>query len=279
MPLYLRIAPETYLKRCIAGGFDRVYEFARSFRNEGMDPSHLQDFTLLEYYAAYWNYEDNMAFTERFIKHTLEQIMGSLQITYGDVAIDFGRKWPRVSLNDLILEDAKIDVSKCRKDRDLRAEIKSRGIEIEDMEKMGFGALVDALYKKQSRPKIIDPLFVVHHPIELSPLARRNDQNPSITDRFQLVVKGWEIVNAYSELIDPIDQRDRLQAQMTLHRRGDSEAMVMDEDFLLAMEHGMPPISGWGMGVDRFICLLTGQENLRDVILFPLMKPIEGTQD
>ena len=143
---------------------------------------------------------------------------------------------------------------------------------------MGFGTLTDNLYKKVSRPKIINPLFIIHHPIELSPLARRSDENPNITDSFQLVINGWEIVNAYSELIDPIDQRERLESQMRLHNRGNSEAMVMDEDFLMAMEHGMPPISGWGMGIDRLICLLTGQENLRDVILFPLMKPRENLE-
>jgi lysyl-tRNA synthetase class 2 len=142
---------------------------------------------------------------------------------------------------------------------------------------MGFGALVDNLYKKVSRPNIDGPLFIVQHPIELSPLARRSDANPAVTDRFQLVVKGWEIVNAYSELIDPLDQRERFEEQMKLRKKGDTEAMVMDEDFLAAMEHGMPPMSGWGMGIDRFVCLLTGQENLRDVILFPLMKPDEAT--
>jgi len=275
LPLYLRIAPETYLKRCIAGGFDRVYEFARSFRNEGMDPSHLQDFTILEYYVAYWNYEDNMRFTERLVKHVLEEVEGSLQLTNGDTTINFGGEWPRISIRDLILKDIQIDISKFISPKELRAEIKRRGIEVQDMEKMGLGTLVDNLYKKVSRPRIIDPVFITHHPIELSPLARRNDQNLNDTDRFQLVVNGWEIVNAYSELVDPIDQRERLEAQMKLHNRGDTEAMVMDEEFLTALEHGMPPISGWGMGVDRFICLLTGQENLRDVILFPLMKPLE----
>ena len=273
MDLYLRIAPETYLKRCIAGGFERVYEFARSFRNEGMDPSHLQDFTMLEYYVAYWNYEDNMRFTERMIKHVLQAIEGSLSIHYGEHTIDFDMDWPRISIHDLIERDTGIDISSYHDEKGLRGEIENRGIEIQDMDKMGFGTLIDNLYKKVSRPKIVNPLFIIHHPIELSPLARRNDQNPSITDRFQLVVNGWEIVNAYSELVDPVDQRERLEKQMQLHNRGDSEAMVMDEDFLTAMEHGMPPVSGWGMGIDRFVCLLTGQENLRDVILFPLMKP------
>jgi lysyl-tRNA synthetase class 2 len=274
LDLYLRIAPETYLKRCIAGGFDRVYEFARSFRNEGLDPTHLQDFTLLEFYAAYWNYEDNMKFTELLIKHVLQKINGTLKLSYGDKVIDFEKKWNRVTLRDLLLKDTGIDYRIYKSEEALRNAISKKGIEIQDIESMSFGALVDNLFKKISRQKIIDPIFIIQHPIELSPLARKNDNDSGITDRFQLVVNGWEIVNAYSELVDPVDQRVRLEEQAMLHRRGDSEAMVMDEDFLIAMEHGMPPISGWGMGVDRFICLLTNQENLRDVVLFPLMRPV-----
>jgi lysyl-tRNA synthetase class 2 len=276
MDLYLRIAPETYLKRCIAGGFEKVYEFARSFRNEGLDPSHLQDFNLLEYYVAYWNYEDNMRFTEELVKHVLGEVNGSLVLTYGEKAIDFGKVWERLPLRDLIKRDTGIDFTDFKNDVELRKEIKNRGIEIQNMDGMGFGTLVDNLYKKVSRPNIDGPLFIVQHPIELSPLARRNDANPAVTDRFQLVVNGWEIVNAYSELIDPLDQRERFEEQTRLRKKGDTEAMVMDEDFLTAMEHGMPPMSGWGMGIDRFVCLLTNQENLRDIILFPLMKPEEG---
>ena len=274
LDLYLRIAPETYLKRCIAGGFEKVYEFARSFRNEGLDPSHLQDFTLLEYYAAYWNYEDNMWFTEDLVKHVLMDVNGSLELVIGDKKINFDHKWRRVPMRTLIQEATGIDIGEFSSARDLKKEIESRDIEIHGINSMGLGAMIDNLFKKVSRPTIKEPLFVIHHPIELSPLARRNDNNPAVTDRFQLVVNGWEIVNAYSELIDPIDQRERLKEQAELHRSGDSEAMVMDEDFLTAMEHGMPPISGWGMGVDRFVCLLTNQENLSDVILFPLIKPI-----
>lgn len=273
LDLYLRIAPETYLKRCIAGGLDRVYEFARCFRNEGLDPSHLQDFTMLEYYAAYWNYEDNMRFTQRLITQVLKELYGSLRIGVGKQQIDFSGEWNRLSIRDLILRDTGIDYALSDGEQDLKNKIQAKGIEIEDMEKMGYGALVDSLFKKVCRPNIAGPLFITHHPIELSPLARKNDQDPGITDRFQLVVNGWEIVNAYSELVDPEDQRARLHAQAALRSKGDSEAMVMDEEFLTAMEHGMPPISGWGMGIDRFVCLLTGQENLRDVVLFPLMKP------
>ena len=273
LDLYLRIAPETYLKRCIAGGFEKVYEFARSFRNEGLDPSHLQDFTMLEYYAAYWNYEDNMRFTENLIKHVLEEVNGSLNLVFGEKGLNFNKEWRRVPMRDIIKETTGIDYTLFPNAEDLRKELIKRNIEIQDVETMGFGSIIDSIFKKTVRPEIIDPLFIIHHPIELSPLARRNDSNPMITDRFQLVVNGWEIVNAYSELIDPVDQRERLEEQARLHSKGDAEAMVMDEDFLTAMEHGMPPISGLGMGIDRFVCLLTNQENLRDIILFPLMKP------
>ncbi len=273
LDLYLRIAPETYLKRCIAGGFEKVYEFARSFRNEGLDPSHLQDFTMLEYYAAYWNYEDNMRFTENLIKHVLEEVNGSLNLVFGEKVLNFNKEWRRVPMRDIIKETTGIDYSLFSNAEDLRKELIKRNIEIQSVETMGFGSIIDSIFKKAVRPEIIDPLFIIHHPIELSPLARRNDSNPMITDRFQLVVNGWEIVNAYSELIDPVDQRERLEEQARLHSKGDAEAMVMDEDFLTAMEHGMPPISGLGMGIDRFVCLITNQENLRDIILFPLMKP------
>lgn len=275
LPLFLRIAPETYLKRCIAGGFDRVYELARSFRNEGMDPSHLQDFTLLEYYAAYWNYRDNMRFTQQLITHVLREVKGGLKLDYQGRTIDFEGDWEVVSLRDLLLRDTGIDIDRHPDAASLREEVRRRGIDLQDLESMGHGALIDNLYKKVSRPGLVGPLFLIHHPIELSPLARRSDHNPRVTDRFQLVVNGWEIVNAYSELVDPLDQRGRLEEQAGLRRGGDREAMAMDEDFLTAMEHGMPPMSGWGLGVDRFICLLTDQENLRDVILFPLMKPVE----
>jgi lysyl-tRNA synthetase class 2 len=230
---------------------------------------------MLEYYAAYWNYEDNMRFTEELIKHVLRETHGSLQLSYQGTKIDFSGEWPRVPIGDLIAADTGIDIQKYETEEELRREIVGKGIEIEDIDQMAMGALIDNLYKKISRQKIVNPLFIIHHPIELSPLARKNDTDPSVTDRFQLVVNQWEILNAYSELIDPLDQRERLERQMRLHRRGDTDAMVMDEDFLRAMEHGMPPISGWGMGIDRFICLLTDQENLRDIILFPLMKPRE----
>ncbi|MEM7167856.1 MAG: lysine--tRNA ligase [Planctomycetota bacterium] len=273
LPLYLRIAPETYLKRCIVAGFDRVYEFSRVFRNEGMDPSHLQDFTMLEYYSAYWNYIDNMNFTETLIRDTLEKCLDTLEVEVGGEKVDFAQDWPRRGLTELIDEHAGIDVGKYAEAGALREAITDKKIHLDGIEKFGRGALIDQLYKKVCRPKLTQPVFVTSHPIDLSPLARRNDDQPEISDRFQLVVRGWELLNAYSELVDPIDQRQRLEEQAQLNAGGDDEAMVMDEDYLLAMEHGMPPISGWGMGIDRFVALVTGAENLRDVVLFPLLKP------
>lgn len=275
---YLRIAPETYLKRLIVGGFERVYEFARCFRNEGIDPSHHQEFTMLEYYAAYWNYKDNMRFTEELFAHFIKQLFGSLETFYRGMRIDWTPPWPRKSLRQVILEDSGIDIDESRSAEELRNRIKQKKIPVSDVphfDHLGRGNLIDALYKKVSRPKLIQPTFILEYPLDLSPLARRNDKNPDLTDRFQLVVNTWEVVNAYSELVDPVDQRKRLEEQAKLKAKGDVEAMEMDEDYLVAMEHGMPPVSGWGMGIDRMVALLTEQENLKDVIFFPLMKPLE----
>lgn len=273
MPVFMRIAPETYLKRAVVGGLDRVFEFARCFRNEGMDPSHLQDFTMLEYYCAYWNYEDNMRFTEKLVQHVLQELFGSLELTIGERTIDFSGNWPRVTFRELLIKDAGIDINDFPDSASLLAEMKSKGHHVENAENLGRGNLIDQLYKLTSRPALIDPVFVTQHPIDLSPLARRNDEDPTIADRFQLLINGWEVVNAYSELVDPLDQRSRLEEQSALKDGGDEDAMEMDEDYLAAMEFGMPPISGWGMGIDRLCALITNQDNLRDVVLFPLMKP------
>lgn len=277
--VFLRIAPETYLKRAIVGGFERVYEFAKCFRNEGIDPSHLQEFTMLEYYAAYWNYEDNMDFTEKLITHIIKEVVGDYKLPCRDrdgneQMIDFTPPWPRLKFVEIIEKDCGINILDYYGDADkLRAEIKKKGIEIEKVQTMGYGNLCDALYKKVSRPKLIQPCFVTKHPVDTKPLARRNDEDPRLADTFQVLVNTWEILNAYSELVDPVDQRERLLKQAEARAHGDEEAMPMDEDYLLAMEHGMPPISGWGMGIDRFTAILTNQDNLKDTVLFPLMKP------
>jgi lysyl-tRNA synthetase class 2 len=274
--VFLRIAPETYLKRAIAGGFEKVFEFARSFRNEGVDASHLPDFTLLEYYCAYWNYVDNMNFTEKLMKHTFEAINGSLTLEYNGQKISFEGDWPRVTFRDIIMKDCGIDIDKFETRDTLLAEIQRAGITFEDdvdADKAGRGTLVDLLYKKVSRPAMINPVFVTHHPLDLSPLARRSDTNPNVVDRFQLVINGWEVVNAYSELVDPQDQAERFKQQAEARAHGDTETMDVDYDFLKCMEFGMPPISGWGMGVDRVVALLTNAQTLRDVVLFPLLRP------
>jgi lysyl-tRNA synthetase class 2 len=276
LEVFLRIAPETYLKRLVVGGYERVYEFARCFRNEGMDPSHLQDFTMLEWYAAWWNFEDNMRYTEGLLREVLGRLLGAGPLEVRGRRIDLSGEWPRVRLADLVEERTGIRVREHPGADDLRRAIAAKGIAIEDAAKMGWGSLVDALYKKACRPHLDGPVFLVGHPIELSPLARRNDADPGAADRYQLVVAGWEIVNAYSELVDPVDQRERLAAQARARAGGDEEAMEMDEDYLLAMEHGMPPISGFGMGIDRVLALFAGADNLRDVVFFPLVRPLDA---
>lgn len=274
--VYLRIAPETYLKRLVVGGFTHVYEIARNFRNEGISPVHLQDFTMIEGYSAYWNYEDNMRLMRDMILYVLEHVFGTYEIQIGDHLIDFSQEWPVVTFRDLILKDAGLDINAYPDGPSLLAAIRAKGIQLEheNLEALGKGNLIDVLYKKVSRPKIIAPTFLTAHPIELSPLARRNDSDPSIADRFQLLVDGAEIINAYSELVDPVDQRQRLEEQAGLRSQGDEEAMPLDHDYLRAMEYGMPPISGWGMGIDRLLQVLLDLPNIRDGVLFPLMRPL-----
>ncbi|MGE3278875.1 MAG: lysine--tRNA ligase [Candidatus Altimarinota bacterium] len=278
---FLRIAIETPQKEALVGGFERTFEIGKVFRNEGMDPSHLQEFTMCEHYAAYWNYEDNMSFTEEMFHYLLDQTLRTRVVQIPDRdgklhEVDFGKPWKRVSMRDLIKEDCGIDINQHDSAESLLKEIKRQKIEIDGIDKLGRGNMIDQLYKKVSRPKLIQPTFLMQHPVDLSPLARRNDENPEIVDRFQLVVNGWEVVNAYSELVDPVDQAGRFEQQSEAKKAGDEEAHGKDDEFVKAMEHGMPPQSGWGMGIDRIVALLTQQANLKDVVLFPLMKPEHG---
>lgn len=280
--LYLRIAPETYLKRAIVGGFTKVFEIARCFRNEGMDQTHLQDFTMIEGYGAYLNYEDNMNFLKGMLQTIIQNIFGTLEIQVGDKMVDLSGEWERISFRDLILRYIDIDIDVYNTKESLLQKIKDEQLVIESetpLENLGFGNLVDQLYKKVARPHIVNPIFLIKHPTELSPLARANDENPKVTDRFQLVINGAEIINAYSELVDPQEQENRLLEQARLKANGDEEAMPMDYDYIEAMEYGMPPISGWGMGIDRIVQLLTNSENIKDVILFPLMRPKEEQKE
>ena len=274
--VYLRISPELTLKKLIIGGFNNVYEVARDFRNEGMDANHLQDFTMVEGYSAYWNYQDNMKFLKEMILYIIKNAYdGSLKIQIGENLIDFDGEWPVVTFRELILKDCGIDIDKFKTASELLTEIRNKKIELEaeNIESLGRGNLIDQLYKKVSRPKIISPTYLIAHPIDLSPLARSNDENPDLTDRFQLIVNGQEIINGYSELVDSIEQEKRLIAQSELKAQGDEEAMSIDHEYIRAMEYGMPPISGWGLGIDRFMQFLTSSPNIRDVVLYPLMRP------
>ena len=274
--LYLRIAPETYLKRAIVGGFTKVFEIARCFRNEGMDATHLQDFTMIEGYCAYYNYKDNMKFLREMLQSIIMKFFGTLTIAIGDKQVDLSGEWEIVSFRDLILRYCDIDIKVYNTKELLLNKIIEEKIEIDSetpLENLGYGNLVDQLYKKVARVHVVSPIFLTEHPTDLSPLARANDDNPEITDRFQLVINGAEIINAFSELVDPQEQEKRLLEQAELKAQGDDEAMPMDYDYIGAMEYGMPPISGWGMGIDRIVQLLTNSDNIKDVILFPLMRP------
>ncbi|MCA1054143.1 lysine--tRNA ligase [Rossellomorea aquimaris] len=274
--LNLRIAPETYLKRLIAGGFTKVFEVAKCFRNEGISPQHLQEFTMVEGYAAFWNYEDTMKLMREMVLYLLEQTFSTTTISISGQMIDFSQEWEVVSFRELILENTGIDIHLVPTPADLIDEIESRNIQLEhaDLHALGRGNLIDLLYKKTCRPRLIKPTFLTQHPIDLSPLARANDEDPNVTDRFQLVVNGAEIINAYSELVDPIEQRRRLEVQALLKSNGDAEAMEMDEDYVTAMEYGLPPISGWGFGIERLLMVLTDQDTIKDCVLFPLTRKL-----
>ena len=275
--LYLRISHELPLKTLIVGGFDRVFEIGKAFRNEGMDVSHLPEHTHLEHYAAYWNYEDNMDFIEKMFRHLFEKLGLSSNIKMEDgTMIDCSFPWPRLNFVELVKKETGIDIMEYDKAEELRAEIKKKEIQFEGMDAMSLSGLVDNLYKKVVRPKLVNPVFLYHYPTHLQPLARRNDGDAGIVDQLQLVINGWEIVKAYSELVDPVDQEQRFVEQARNKEMGEEETMEIDHDYIKAMSYGMPPISGLGMGIDRLVALLLGKSNLRDVVLFPLLRPDEG---
>lgn len=278
LDVYLRIAPETYMKRSVVAGIPKVYEIARCFRNEGMDATHLQDFTMIEAYQSYYNYEDNMKLIQNMLQTIIFKLYGTLNIQVGDKMVDLSGEWPRVSFRELIIKHANIDIDEYNTKEKLLQKIIDEKIELDSetpIENLGFGNLVDYLYKKVARPHMLGPVYLTEHPTSLSPLARANDERPEITDRFQLVINGAEIVNGFSELVDPQEQEKRLLEQAEMKANGDEEAMDMDYDYIGAMEYGMPPISGWGMGIDRLIQLLTNSDNIKDVVMYPLMRPNE----
>ncbi len=280
--LVLRISHELPLKMMIVGGFEKIFELGKAFRNEGIDPSHLPEHTHLEHYSAYWDFEDNIKFTEEMFDYFLDNVFEKREFEIED---KFGKKhqvkfetpFKRVSYIEEIKKASGIDIMDYDRgdERRLLTVIKEKGYQFEDMDKMLMPTLVDNLYKKLVRPFIINPTVVFDYPKYMQPLARVNDKDERKVDQFQLVVAGWEVVKAYSELVDPVDQKERFLEQEKAKDLGDQDAMSGDDEYIISMEHGMPPISGWGMGVDRVITLLTGQNNLRDLVYFPLIRPRE----
>ncbi|MDL2282297.1 lysine--tRNA ligase [Parabacteroides sp. OttesenSCG-928-G06] len=270
IPLYLRIANELYLKRLIVGGFEGVYEFSRNFRNEGMDRTHNPEFTVMEFYAAYKDYNWMMDFTERMLEKICVDVNGTTKIMMGDKEIDYKAPYPRVTMIDSIKHFTGVDINGMDENQ-LREVCKQLGVEQD--ETMGKGKLIDAIFGDKCEGNYIQPTFIIDYPIEMSPLTKKHRNNPELTERFELMVNGKELANAYSELNDPVDQRARFEDQLRLSEKGDDEAMFIDQDFLRALEYGMPPTSGIGIGMDRLTMFMTGQESIQEVLLFPQMRP------
>jgi lysyl-tRNA synthetase class 2 len=271
MPLYLRIAPELFLKRLVVGGFERVFEINRNFRNEGISTRHNPEFTMLEFYMAYADYRDLMDLTEIMLRHLTQQLLGKTTLQYGDHTLDFSKSFERISVYDAVLkycpnmtEDILTDKKK------LSAFAKKAGVEVDDT--MGLGKFQMALFEKYAEAYLIQPIFVTDFPTEVSPLARKNDQNPFVADRFELYIAGYEISNGFSELNDPDDQADRFEKQVQARKLGDLDAMEYDVDYVTALQYGLPPTAGEGIGIDRLVMIFTNAQSIRDVILFPLMR-------
>lgn len=273
--LYLRIAPELYLKRLIVGGFEKVYEIARCFRNEGIDRDHNPEFTQIEFYWAYADYEDLMKMSEEMIREVLKAAVGSEVLEHEGVKLDFSAKIPRRAFRDLVKEYSGIDVDKTRTLEDLKKEIKKKKLEVDVESAYGVGDLYDELYKVAVRKNIVQPTFVTDYPVEMIPLAKRKSSDKNKISSFQLVVKGAEIIKAYNELNDPLDQEKRFAEQESMREAGAEEAQRIDRDFLEALKHGMPPAAGFGMGIDRLASLITGSHSVKEVILFPTLRPEE----
>ena len=276
MEFNLRIAPETYLKQCVAGGFNRVYEIAKCFRNEGMDTQHLQEFTQVEWYASYWNFEDNINFYQRFIKALLMELTGSTIVEYQGVTLDFGKEnWDRINYVEKMREILGFDFLEVVNPEELKNKIVEKGLfTLTDLEEYkSISQIIDFVYKKTIREHIVQPTIMYNYPAFLIPLARCNDNDNRIIDVFQVVACGTELCKAYSELVNPIIQRENFEEQLKAKEQGDEETMELDEGFMGAMEQGMPPISGLGFGIDRMLMLIYNQPSIRDVVLFPMMKP------
>lgn len=275
IPLYLRIADELYLKRLIVGGFEGVYEFSKNFRNEGMDRTHNPEFTCMEIYVSYKDYNWMMDFTEKMLEKICLDVNGTTKVKVGDNEIDFKAPYRRITMTDAIKEKTGFDITG-KTEEELRAFCREAGIETDPS--MGKGKLIDEIFGEKCESSYIQPTFIIDYPIEMSPLTKRHRENPELTERFELMVNGKELANAYSELNDPIDQYGRFVDQMRLADKGDDEAMIIDADFIRALEYGMPPTSGMGIGMDRLAMLLTGQTTIQEVLLFPQMRPEKKQQ-
>ncbi|MHA7058637.1 lysine--tRNA ligase [Aquimarina sp. M1] len=270
IPLYMRIANELYLKRLIVGGFDGVYEFSKNFRNEGMDRTHNPEFTAMEIYVAYKDYNWMMEFTENLVEHCSIAVNGTTEATFGEHTINFKTPYARVTMTDSIKHFTGFDITG-KSESEIREAAKGMGIEVD--ETMGKGKLIDEIFGEKCEGNYIQPTFITDYPKEMSPLCKEHRDNPELTERFELMVCGKEIANAYSELNDPIDQRERFEAQLKLSEKGDDEAMFIDNDFIRALEYGMPPTSGMGIGMDRLIMYLTNNQSIQEVLFFPQMRP------
>ena len=270
IPLYLRIANELYLKRLIVGGFDGVYEFAKDFRNEGMSRFHNPEFTQCEFYVAYKDYVWMMDFIEDMFKRIVKKVCGSTKVNCGENKIDFEKKWKRYSMYEAIEKFTSVDVSEMDEDS-IRKVCKDMNVKVD--KSMGRGKLIDEIFGEKCEPNLIQPTYITDYPIEMSPLAKKHRDKDGLVERFELICNGKEICNAFSEINDPIDQRERFEEQVKLGNRGDDEAMVLDEDYLTALEYGMPPTAGIGIGIDRLTMILTDSESIQDVLFFPQMKP------
>ena len=270
IPLYLRIANELYLKRLIVGGFEGVYEFSKDFRNEGMDRTHNPEFTVMELYVAYKDYFWMMETTEALLEKVAIESQGSTKVTVGEYTIDFKAPYPRVPILEAIKTHTGIDVSEMDENQ-LRETAKNLGLEVDNT--MGEGKLIGEIFSERCEHHYIQPIFIIDYPKSMSPLTKEHRDNPKLTERFELMVNGKELANAYSELNDPIDQRERFEALLALSEKGDDEAMFIDQDFLRALEYGMPPTSGIGIGVDRLVMLMTDNSSIQEVLFFPQMKP------
>jgi lysyl-tRNA synthetase class 2 len=271
MDLYLRIAPELYLKRLVVGGFERVYELARVFRNEGLSTRHNPEFTMLELYQAYADYGDMMSLTENLVAHLAEEVTGSTVVSYDGRELDLTVPWRRATLVDLVEEASGVRIDVRMPVEELAAIATAHGVEVEDG--WGPGKLVLEIYEKTTEAELWGPVFVLDYPKEVSPLARDHREMPETVERFEALVAGRELANAFSELIDPDEQRRRFEAQALAKAAGDPEAMVVDEDYLRALEYGLPPTGGLGIGMDRLVMLLTDTHSIRDVVLFPTLRP------